>query len=554
MKRILFFLLLIVLLGLGETNAQNRHIFADPLQKAEFPGGQEALKAYVAEHLEQLIVATDTTIHGRTIVSFVVEADGLLSDVKIMKPSHPVLDSVALKLVKDMPKWHPALMNGKPVRSQWAIPVSYRHHPSSRITRQSREQLAQKESASSVENSILYKNKALIPSKEFPALNKFSLRLFDQLRQEKQKNLVCSPVGIAALYRMLQDGAAGKVEKELQQVLGVSAEDMSAIIKDIALSSEKESGDAESEGKEKAKNPLVSIANYLAVNEKHSLLPAFVNQSRERYLAEMQSMAFDNNGLQKINRWASEQTHGMIPQLLSSLNPSALMCAVNAVSFKGLWGNAFERRNTQSGRFYPTSGKAETVSMMKTKGRFLFAENKRLKMVYLPYFNRPTQLSTMNNFGMLVLLPKKRNGINDAVDYLKGEGVKAMLKSLNWQAVDLMLPKFETDSDIDLLQLLKTMGVRHLDDSSTDNFPGISNQPLYVSESRQKAKISVNEEGTEGAAASDVVFLAGASRRAIQPSYVKFHADHPFVYLLINKDTNAIFFIGQYVDSGEKGE
>ena len=100
-------------------------IYCDiPYTQPSFPDGQEALLQYLKKNVQW--PDTESCVQGRVIVSFIVEIDGSLSDIKVVRSLDPLFDKEALRVVKSMPKWIPGTQNGQPVRIRYTIPVIFR--------------------------------------------------------------------------------------------------------------------------------------------------------------------------------------------------------------------------------------------------------------------------------------------------------------------------------------------------------------------------------------------------------------------------------------------
>jgi len=95
-------------------------------QMPSFPGGQGALMQYLSSNIKYPVVAEENGIQGRVIVQFVVEKDGSITDVRVMKSVDPSLDKEATRVVKSMPKWIPGKQNGSAVRVKFTVPVTFR--------------------------------------------------------------------------------------------------------------------------------------------------------------------------------------------------------------------------------------------------------------------------------------------------------------------------------------------------------------------------------------------------------------------------------------------
>ena len=92
----------------------------------QFPGGQAALLEYLSKNIKYPVVAEENGVQGRVIVTFVVERDGSITDVKVVKSVDPSLDKEAARVVKSMPKWQPGKQNGSAVRVKYTVPVTFR--------------------------------------------------------------------------------------------------------------------------------------------------------------------------------------------------------------------------------------------------------------------------------------------------------------------------------------------------------------------------------------------------------------------------------------------
>jgi serpin B len=149
---------------------------------------------------------------------------------------------------------------------------------------------------------------------------------------------------------------------------------------------------------------------------------------------------------------------------------------------------------------------------------------------------------------MLVILPNQSAGMPSLEAGLSANEISSIGANLTLQQVELSLPRFNiTTSSIAMKPLLESLGLTDAFSPSASNFTGISNvtlNPLYISQVFHKAFISVNENGTEAAAATAVVMEAGAVLRPPQPQQV-FNANHPFLFFIVDKNTGTILFMGK---------
>lgn len=101
-------------------------IFVVVEKQPEFPGGTTALMKFLGDNIKYPVIAQENGIQGRVITNFVVERDGSISDVQVVRGQDPSLDKEAVRVIKTMPKWKPGQQRGKPVRVRFTLPVVFR--------------------------------------------------------------------------------------------------------------------------------------------------------------------------------------------------------------------------------------------------------------------------------------------------------------------------------------------------------------------------------------------------------------------------------------------
>ena len=363
-------------------------------------------------------------------------------------------------------------------------------------------------------------------------LYEFSINMFERLHNEAHGNMVCSPLGAATLMRMLQDGANGETAKELGLMLGTTTEEIGQIAHGLQ-------GDVNAAGC----STRAVMANLLAVNDNCKLRKDYQQHVGKVYGAEAWQLDFsDKDSETRINKWVSEKTNGMIGGLATSLDSKETMRACNTLYFKGYWKYPFKdisgKDQTTIKTFTQDDGKKVLVNMMQRQKYFKYTHNDTLQVVSLPYENRSRDTLHQRNFSMYVFLPRRGKTLDDVVKYLHSHSLAELSKTMNQQDVDVRLPRFTSGVTLDLKSVMRSLGVRHLDD-----FSGISKDYMELSGVIQQAKIIVNEQGTEAAALTEAISVCGWA----QPHYVAiFNANHPFIYMIVCDDTNTIYFMGEY--------
>ena len=173
--------------------------------------------------------------------------------------------------------------------------------------------------------------------------------------------------------------------------------------------------------------------------------------------------------------------------------------------------------------------------MMHRNGGYRYAEDDAVQVVEIPYRGGHTS--------MVVILPKKKDGLPAVEKDLTGKRIDAWIDSLRGKQVSLKLPKFEITCPTDLTDVLPKMGMPASFDAKKADFSGMTTeQPLYIGAVLHKAFVAVDEAGTEAAAATVVMMMKGG--RPADP--VEFTADHPFIFLIRHKETGAILFAGRF--------
>ena len=354
--------------------------------------------------------------------------------------------------------------------------------------------------------------------------NDFAFNLFRKARIDT--SCVLSPLSITYALGMLNNGADGQTLKEINQTLGFGEAGADAI-NAFCQKMLKEANTLDPETK-------ALIANTIFVNEGlgYRLQEGFIDKANTYYSAQPQNRDFaDGETMDVINQWASEHTEGMIPEVLNedTFKPSAVSYLLNALYFKGMWSSPFKKEMTTNESF----GGGKEVPMMHKMGQdFQYAENDLYQAIRLPYGN--------GAYEMTVFLPREGKTIGDVLDTLNGS---------NWQfdswptEVDLKLPRFETDTNQNLVKTMSDLGMPTAFGEYAD-FPHFCNAPVYISNMFQVAKIKLDEEGTEAAAVT--VIQMDETGISSPPEPKPFHANRPFLYIISEQSTGAIFFIGQY--------
>ncbi len=361
--------------------------------------------------------------------------------------------------------------------------------------------------------------------------NDFAFNLF-RMAQDEKASQIFSPLSITYALGMLNNGAAGETQEQINKVLGFSDTGASGI-NEFCYKMLKRASTLDDKTK-------VIISNNIYVNTDWGcdLFPAFVSTAKAFYDAEPESRSFtDGKTLDVINQWASDHTEGMIKKVLSEdeFNPSSISYLLNAIYFKGMWAEKFDKNNTKDEEFiHAGTTKELTIKpMMWQMSTFDYAENDTYQALSLPYGN--------GSFQMTVLLPKAN--MNSVPQVPTAEAWRQIQQQMRPATVNVKLPRFESNTDINLVPIMKKLGMIRAFDSDLAEFPHFCPVTSYIGLMKQVAKIKLDEEGTE---ASAVTVIGVDNAAGPLGSVMTFHANHPFLYVISETTTGTIFFIGQY--------
>lgn len=367
--------------------------------------------------------------------------------------------------------------------------------------------------------------------------NSFAFNLLEAVSKDEKftgKDFMVSPLSISLLLGAMNNGATGQTSEEILNALGFencTAADINEYSKAIL------------QGCPEVDNLVkVKIANAVAIKEGLKLKKGFSEALSTYYDAYVRSMKFDDTAVKEINSWCHEQTEGMIPKIIDEIEPETVLIALNSIYFNGVWATQFPKDKTKKESFNGIDGKSGKVSMMHVEELFEHSSNDIWSTVRLPYGN--------GSYNMYVLLPHEGYSIAEVISALDADTWEAEKLRMKQRKVDLKLPAFETETEVGLVKIMKSLGMKRAFDPYQAEFNemlGLTYDRVYLGLLKQKSKIKVNEEGTEAAAVTVGGFCGTSVQLPAEP--VTFHADRPFIYLIQEQSSNAIFFIGTKVRS-----
>ena len=355
----------------------------------------------------------------------------------------------------------------------------------------------------------------------------FNLELLKSLSKE-QNNIFYSSFSVNQALTMAYFGAKGQTQQEIKDTLGynnLSTEDIAAYQKYLA---------------DVYKNPGDTIfysANSLWIDDEISVKDDYINTMINSFDAEVATIDLQSDkAVDTLNKWIDKKTKSMITKLFEDpLSPMARLILMNAIYFKGQWTTPFNPELTYPVQFNGVNRSKET-DMMFSDEDILGYEDDNYKSICLPYGDD-------ERFAFIAVLPQ-----NDILSYIENMTVESLSSILTTfdkkDEARILIPKFEMEEKLSLNDTLKSLGMETAFTDSAD-FSEITDSQLFISEVLHKAKIKVDEEGTEAAAVTAITFETTAMMPKDQ---FEFYADRPFIFFIVDTDNNTVLFSGIMFD------
>jgi serine protease inhibitor len=344
-------------------------------------------------------------------------------------------------------------------------------------------------------------------------------------RDEAPANVMVSPASLAAILSLVDLGGSPAMHQAIHRALGFKRNARRKAEKELLAMR----GSVSAMIAQSRKDGPLALANLVAfdrsVKPKQFAMFGLSGAGADVLVDNLN----DAKIVDRINGWVKDKTHGLIPSVIEEAPETLGLVAINALYFKDKWQTPFKPQKTQAAQFQTVAGKPADVQMMHSEvSNFRFRQDDRFIAAELGYANE--------NFRLVVVTtksaPVKAAEFAPAAGWLNGQGFNA-------QKGEIALPKLTLSASGELLQPLDALGLaaaRH----SPDALKGFSDQPLVISRILQKIELRVNEEGTEGAAASAVMTTRGLG----VPDHVRMVVDKPFVFALRDEKTGLILFMG----------
>lgn len=372
--------------------------------------------------------------------------------------------------------------------------------------------------------------------------NAFAQELYNRLKSTPG-NLFCSPYCISSALVLPYAGSAGPTRAQFHTVLRYLTQEDNLYATFAWLNQHFTS--AWYSGPNETR---LYIANSLWVQRDVKILPKFMEVATKYFKASLKLADFSRNpesSRQNINSWVKERTQGRIENLLQTgeVDRSTRLVVVSAIFMKAVWEHAFDPNLTRPDSFFVNKVQTAAVPMMTTTANYPYYQNSSFTILEMPYRGGE---AGQTQFSLLIFLPKETYGLPLVENNILSTSLENLLKSLRMERVIVSIPQFKFSSEFELNNTLQQMGMIEAFSENAD-FSGIDGErDLFMNHVIHKAFLSVDEKGTEAIAATAVSM---EHRSMVYPpqSTTVFRADHPFMFMIIDKSINAILFMGRFV-------
>ena len=369
-------------------------------------------------------------------------------------------------------------------------------------------------------------------AKIIAADNQFGFELFKKVNAslDEPKNTMISPLSVSLALAMVYNGTDGNTKSQMEQMLhkaNLTPNDINQSYKDLVAALVSHDPKVE-----------LSISNAIFYRNTFSVKNNFITTNQNYYQAEISGLDFTKTKetLNTVNSWVNTKTKGKIDEIIQEVNPDDVMYLLNAIYFNGEWKYSFDTKATTTMTFTKEDKSVVQSPTMTIEKPFNYYSNTTFKLLEMPYGS--------GKYSMLIFLPESGKKTNDIISLLNSENLEDWLPKMTEQKKEVFLPKFEFKFDNSLVDELSALGMTDAFNNAKANLSGISDAAkLVISEVMHKTYIKVDERGTEAAAVTGIT--VGVT--SIGPDN-SFRADHPFIFAIREKDTQAILFIGKVMN------
>jgi len=366
---------------------------------------------------------------------------------------------------------------------------------------------------------------ALFPDLGFTVSNQFGLKMYGVIQQKNaEKNICVSPFSIRTALSLVANGTAGEDQKEILRALDLSDNDLLTLNEEyLNLSNYLIQAD-----------PKITFetANSFWYQNGIKIKTLFRNDLNDYYHAEVFPVDFSSpSTLTLMNNWVSDKTHGKIKEIIKVIPPNTVMNLTNAIYFNGEWTYKFDRKQTKPWYFDKIDRTQVLMTAMRNNQAYRYYEHPSWFGLEMPYGD--------GTWAMYAFMPHQKVCLDKLTNWLIGNWNQIRTQFKPDKPILVYFPEFKIENDFKLETLLPMLGINRVFEPGA-NFSRMMNEPCFISTIIHKTYIDVNEDGTEAAGVTSAWAMTGS------PSGLFF--DHPFTYVIAERNTGLILFVGQVMD------
>ena len=379
------------------------------------------------------------------------------------------------------------------------------------------------------------------------AVNKFAIYLYQEmLKDQRRENVVACPLGVAVGLGLLLLGAEGKTRDEIWRTLYLQeiADNADLMAPFAAMHFDSLLSCVE-------KGCLFQMAVRVFAPRGIKMTHDYEDICTQFELTKVHNIDFTSDvskAIDDVNNWVREKTHGVIPLALPQngvIKPETRLLLLCANHIKVRWRDTFDSSKTVTSTFHVNARDTLQVRVMQRRCElnYIYSDKLDADIVELPFENRYTCL--------YVLLPRKREGITQLEKQLARTMLEQTFGEMLPEVVDLLLPRFTFESQLQLNDKLKALGIRELFSPNKANLSFLSAEKIHVTSVFQHVHFEYEECESCNTSAATIAHLAvpspgsAAQAQPEQHEIVTFHADHPFVFIVRDVRTGSIWLIGR---------
>ena len=349
----------------------------------------------------------------------------------------------------------------------------------------------------------------------------FSFALYRAAMAQNSENSLLSPRSALYVLGMLSMGADGETLTQIEQAVGMDKDALASCLAALEVSLEG------------SKSGGIHLENSIWIRDtfKNSVKAAFLQSNADYFGAQIYAAPFDATTVRDVNRWVEYYTDGMIDKILEEApDPLSVMYLINTLALDFKWDTAYKKNDIISLPFHSALGEVQNATgLVSSESIYLSAES--LQGIAKPY--------AKGDFYFVALLPEEGTSPEALLSSLNGASWNALWNGKRNQTVEVTLPEFTYDREMQLNEALGKLGILDLFDSQKANLSNLAESPLYCSFIKQKTFIDVSREGTKAAAVT-----VGAVKCMSAAPGTTLVFDRPFAYAIVDAQSGLPLFLG----------